>query len=183
MSAAASKTVFIVLFRGVGGATQLPTAPLRKALGDAGFGNVSTYINSGNAVLLSGLTASETHARIADIAKADFGFEKEIMLVSRPDWERLIDGNPFPEAVDQPTTLHAFVLQKVPAQSAVAALTARLAPHEHLIVKGNFLYLHVPHGFSASKLPPVIDRVLDTVSTARNWRTVLALGKLASEKG
>lgn len=183
MSATAQKTVFIVLFRGVGGATQLPTAPLRKALGDAGFGNVSTYINSGNAVLSSGLAAGETHARIAKIVKSGFGFEKEIMLVSRSDWERLIDENPFPEAVDQPATLHAFVLQKVPAERAVEALTGRLAPHEHLVVKGNFLYLHVPHGFSASKLPPVIDRVLDTVSTARNWRTVLALGKLASEKG
>ena len=146
MSAATPKLVFIVLFRGVGGPTQLPTAPLRKALGDAGFGNVSTYINSGNAVLSSGHAATETHARIADIAKADFGFEKEIMLVSRPDLERLIDENPFPEAVDQPTTLHAFVLQKVPAQSAVEALTGRLAPHEHLVVKGNFLYLHVPTG-------------------------------------
>lgn len=183
MSAAPPKTVFIVLFRGVGGATQLPTTPLRKALGNAGFGDVSTYINSGNAVLSSGLTASETHGRIAEIARAGFGFDKEIMLVSRPDWERLIDGNPFPEVAHQPTTLHAFVLRKVPAESAVAALTARLAPHERMVVKENFLYLHVPAGFAASKLPPVIDRVLGTVSTARNWRTVLALGRLAAQIG
>ena len=42
-------TVYILLFRGVGGATQLPTAPLREALTGAGFENVATYINSGNA--------------------------------------------------------------------------------------------------------------------------------------
>jgi uncharacterized protein (DUF1697 family) len=123
----------------------------------------------------------ETHARIAAIAKENFGFAKEIMLVSRPDWERLIEENPFPEAADQPTTLHVFVLQKVPAESAITALAARLEPHERMVVRKKFLYLHVPSGFSTSKLPPIIDRVLGTVSTARNWRTVLALGKLAAE--
>lgn len=95
-----AEAVFVVLFRGVGGATQLPTAPLRKALGEAGFANVSTYINSGNAVLSSRLSESETHARIAAVAKAVSGFEKDIMLVRRKDWNRLVDGNPFPEAVD-----------------------------------------------------------------------------------
>lgn len=183
MSVPARRTVFIVLFRGVGGATQLPTAPLRKALGDAGFGNVSTYINSGNAVLSSGLDEAQTHAEIATVTKKNFGFEKDIMLVARPQWERLVEENPFPEAAGQPTTLHAFILQKAPAQSAVEALYARLAPPERALVKGKFLYLHVPDGFSASRLPPVADRVLGTVSTARNWRTVLALAMIAAEKG
>ncbi len=177
MSAAA---VFVVLFRGVGGATQLPTAPLRKALGEAGFANVSTYINSGNAVLSSRLSESETHARIAAVAKAVSGFEKDIMLVRRKDWNRLVDGNPFPEAVDEPTTLHAFVLRDLPPQHAVEALQGRLAVRERLVARDRFLYLHVPAGFSASKLPPVIDRVLGTVSTARNWRTVLALAGIAA---
>lgn len=176
------ETIFIVLFRGVGGATQLPTKPLREALEKAGFGKVSTYINSGNAVLSSTLDAGRTHAKIAEISKRDFGFEKDIMLVSQPDWAWLIEENPFPEVVDEPTTLHAFVLQTRPAESAVEALQARLSPPERLHVRENFLYLHVPKGFSASKLPPVIDRVLGTVSTARNWRTVLALAKLAAEK-
>lgn len=176
------ETIFIVLFRGVGGATQLPTKPLREALEKAGFGKVSTYINSGNAVLSSTLGAARTRAKIAEISKKEFGFEKDIMLVSQPDWARLIEENPFPEAVDQPTTLHAFVLQTTPTDSAVNALQARLSPPERLQVKGNFLYLHVSSGFSASRLPAVIDRVLGTVSTARNWRTVLALAKLAAEK-
>lgn len=32
-----SATVYLLLFRGVGGATQLPTKPLREALTEAGF--------------------------------------------------------------------------------------------------------------------------------------------------
>ena len=57
-----SKTAFVLLFRGVGGATQLPTAPLREALTEAGFENVATYINSGNAASARGVGPSRTAA-------------------------------------------------------------------------------------------------------------------------
>lgn len=182
MSGKATGDVYIVLFRGVGGATQLPVAKLRAALTKAGFGHVSTYINSGNAILASDRGRQETHRLIGDIARRDFDFDQEIMLASRDEWQRIIDANPFPEAADSPTRLHVFVLKDEPKQKDVEALQARAAG-ERLHVSGNILYLHVPDGFSASKLPPVVDRLLGTVSTARNWRTVLALGKLASEIG
>ncbi|KQZ99498.1 hypothetical protein ASD64_14225 [Mesorhizobium sp. Root157] len=183
MSGKSERHVFIVLFRGVGGATQLPTAPLRKALGEAGFGDVSTYINSGNAILSSTLGSKQTHARIAEIVKRKFGFEKDVMLVERNHWQRIIRENPFPDAGNQPTTMHVFVLAKAPDRAAVEALSARAVGGERLEVRNNVLYLHVPDSFCVSKLPPVIDRVLGTVSTARNWRTVQALGKMAAEVG
>ena len=180
MSDKAAGDVFIVLFRGVGGATQLPVARLREALASAGFASVSTYINSGNAVLRSDQDEEETHRLVSHIARRDFDFTKDIMLVSRDAWRRIIDANPFCEAASQPTTLHVFVLSAAPGPENVEALRAR-ATSERLHVSGNVLYLHVPDGFSASKLPPVIDRMLGVVSTARNWRTVLALGKMAAE--
>jgi uncharacterized protein (DUF1697 family) len=183
MSGKAGRNVFIVLFRGVGGATQLPTAPLRKSLTDAGFAGVATYINSGNAILSSSLTPKQTKAEIAAIAARDFGFEKDIMLVERRDWRRILKGNPFPDAVDRPTTLHVFILAKKPEQAAVDALLARAASGEHLLVRDEVLYLHLPDNFRTSKLPPVIDRILGTVSTARNWRTMEALGKMAEALG
>ena len=172
-------TVFIVLFRGVGGATQLPTKPLREALGNAGFGNVVTYINSGNAVLSSDRGIKETTAEIATICRREFGFEKDIMLVSRADWAKLIRQNPFPQAVDKPTSLHAFVLDGAPEKEAVEALIARAARHERVVVKGKVLYFHAPEGFGISKLPPVLDRTLGVTSTARNWNTVRKLMELA----
>ena len=174
-----SDTVFIVLFRGVGGATQLPVAPLREALAAAGFGSVETYINSGNAVLSSPTGAAETGRRIAAIVRERFGFGKDIMLVSRADWARLVAGNPFPEAVGEPTTLHAFVLADVPEAAAVAALEARATGRERVVVEGRTLYFHAPDGFGRSKLPPVVDRLLQVASTARNWRTVMALERMA----
>ncbi len=176
-----SQTAYIVLFRGVGGATQLPTKPLREALTAAGFGKVATYINSGNAILSSGLGGSEIARKIAAIVRREFDFDKDIMIVSRADWAKLVKDNPFPKAVDAPTTLHAFVLDRAPTKEAVETLTARAARHEGVVVKGKVLYFHAPEGFGTSKLPPVIDRTLGVASTARNWRTVLALMKMADE--
>ena len=100
------------------------------------------------------------------------------MLVSRADWAKLIKHNPFPQAVDKPTTLHAFVLDGAPKKEAIDALTARAASHERVVVKGKVLYFHAPEGFGTSKLPPVIDRTLGVITTARNWNTVVKLMEL-----
>ena len=172
---------FVVLFRGVGGATQLPTKPLREALGAAGFNNIATYIASGNAVLTSDLPAEEIKRRVASTVGEKFGFSKAIRLVPLPEWSRLIARNPFPEAVAEPTSLHAFILEAAPSWERVDALTARAAASERVVVEGKVLYFHAPEGFGRSKLPPIINRTLGTQSTARNWNTVLKLEVLAKE--
>ena len=68
-------TVYIVLFRGVGGKTQLPVAPLREKLALAGFENVATYINSGNAVVRSALPRHEVVEKVADVCAREFAFD------------------------------------------------------------------------------------------------------------
>src|SRR6476620_9755910 len=105
-----AKSAYILLFRGVGGATQLPTAPLREALTQAGFENVATYINSGNAVLRSELPREEVIAKVAGICEDNFGFTKAIFAPTLAEWSALIANNPFPHAVAAPKTLHAAVL-------------------------------------------------------------------------
>jgi len=172
-------TVYIVLFRGVGGATQLPTRPLREALTAAGFKDVSTYINSGNAVLSSRKGAASVAADIADIAKKKFGFDKAIHIVTREEWAELIANNPFPGAVHTPKFLHAAVLAASPEKAKVEALRAYAKDGERIEVVGKVAYLHTPHGFGTSKLAEKFDKGIGVPNTARNWNTVTALAKLA----
>ena len=137
--------VFIILFRGVGGQTKLPSAPLRDALTAAGFGGVTTYIATGNVVLTSDLSAEAVRSRIAAIARKKLGFSKPILVVSRREWTALIHNNPFPEGADAPQTLHAFVLEAKPrAEGIVTAIMARAAANERVALKGKVLYLHTP---------------------------------------
>lgn len=174
-------TVYILLFRGVGGATQLPTKPLREALAAAGYKDVATYINSGNAVLSSRKTAASVMADVANIVREEFGFAKDIHVVSREDWAELIANNPFPKAVETPKFLHVAVLADSPSSEKVEALSAFAGAGEGIAVVGSVAYLHTPNGFGTSKLAEKFDKGIGVPNTARNWNTVLALAKLADE--
>jgi uncharacterized protein (DUF1697 family) len=146
----------------------LPTKPLREVLTEAGFGNVRTYINSGNAVLTSDKKAEEVEREIASLTAKHFGFTKEIFVVSSKDFDRMVERNPFRDETKEPTKLHLFVLKTEPDT-------------ENLEIVGKALYFHTPMGVSNSKLAPKIDRILGVAITARNWNSVLKLQALARE--
>lgn len=80
------------------------------SLAKAGFGDVATYINT------SERGSDEVLREVADIAHARFGFTKDIMVASAAEWAKLLSANPFPRAVETPTRLHAFLLEKAPAK-------------------------------------------------------------------
>ena len=173
-------TVYIILFRGVGGKTQLPVKPLREKLGEAGFDNVATYINSGNAVLKSSLPQREVVAKIVEICAREFGFDKAVHAVTRAEWSRLIENNPFPDAVATPKFLHAAVLEARAEPEKVKALKAVAVEGEDVEVVDKVAYLHTPHGFGTSKLAERFDKGIGVANTARNWNTVLKLAELAA---
>lgn len=171
---------YIVLFRGVGGKTQLPVARLRAALTAAGFDNVATYINSGNAVLKSALPRERIAARVAEVCASEFVFDKEVHVATRAEWRALIAANPFPQAAATPTFLHAALLADAPEPARVEALRALAAGGEAIAVVGKVAYLHTPHGFGTSKLAARFDKGIGVASTARNWNTVVKLDELAA---
>lgn len=172
-------TVYVLLFRGVGGVTQLPTKPLREALTAAGFENAGTYINSGNAYLRTKLSRAAMLETVARICRKEFGFTKAIYAPSLADWKKLIRQNPFPDAVEVPKFLHAAVLEARPEPARVEALRAHAVKGERIEVVDKVAYLHTPHGFGTSKLAVRFDRDIGVGNTARNWNTVLKLLELA----
>ncbi|MEZ5517554.1 MAG: DUF1697 domain-containing protein [Gammaproteobacteria bacterium] len=85
---------YIVLFRGINvcGRNILPMKELASLLVDMGFIDVKTYIQSGN-VLMKGKSASEDLVKNA--VKTRFGFQPEVMLLTRKDFEAAVRNNPF----------------------------------------------------------------------------------------
>jgi uncharacterized protein (DUF1697 family) len=176
-------TVYIILFRGVGGATQLPTKPLREALTKAGFKDVATYINSGNAILSSRKSAGSVVKEVAKICAREFGFDKAIYAVTREEWRELIENNPFPDAVAAPKFLHAALLAEKPEKGKLEALRAFAREGDRIEVVGMVAYIHTPNGFGTSKLAEKFDKGICVPNTARNWNTVIALAKMADAIG
>jgi uncharacterized protein (DUF1697 family) len=108
------RTVYLILFRGIGGKTQLPVQALRKKLTEAGFENVATYINSGNAIVRSRLNRKKVIAVITELCRRHFDFDKAIFAPTLDEWDDLIAGNPFPKpAASAPTTAAGDVRRSI----------------------------------------------------------------------
>lgn len=171
-------TTYILLFRGVGGATQLPVAQLREALTKAGFKHATTYINSGNALVRSALSREDTIAKVADVCRKKFGFDKAIFASTAAEWEAVVKNDPFPGKAEG-RHVHAALLAERPKAEAIHALQALAVDGEAFKVVKGVAYIHTPHGFGTSKLAEKFDRIIGVVNTARNWNTVLKLHELA----
>lgn len=171
--------VYLILFRGVGGKTQLPVQALRKKLTAAGFENVATYINSGNAIVRSPLNRKQVIATIAELCRKHFGFDKAIFAPTLAEWDELIAHNPFANAAaNAPTTVHAALLENAPRLENVERVRACAVKGEEIEIVGSGAYLHTPHGFGTSKLAAKFDAWIGVTNTARNWNTVRKLTEL-----
>lgn len=176
-----ARTAYIVLFRGVGGATQLPTKPLREALTEAGFESAATYINSGNAVVVSKLGAKKVVETIAKLCKAEFGFAKAIYAPTLAEWDEVIANTPFRVEEGGGKWLHAAWLESKPTAENIARLKELAINGDGFEVIGDVAYISTPGGFSNSKLAERFDKWIGVPNTARNWNTVLKLRELADK--
>lgn len=175
--------VFIVLFRGinVGGNKVAKMQTLRAALDKAGFGDVATYIQSGNVVLTSEKTASGVADGVETMFSETFGFFARVSVRTAREWRRLVDDNPFPQAAEDPRRLHAVLLDGMPAADVAERLRDKATATERFVIGEGVLYLFTPDGFGTSKLAEALDRLVKVPLTARNWRTVLTLMQMADK--
>jgi uncharacterized protein (DUF1697 family) len=73
-------------------------------------------------------------------------------------------------------------LRDAPAKAKIAALDPDRSPPDTFVVKGREIYLSCPNGVGRSKLTNAwFDTKLATISTSRNWRTVLKLAAMCDE--
>jgi len=173
------RTVYLILFRGVGGKTQLPVQVLREKLTAAGFENVATYINSGNAVVRSSLNRKQVIATIAELCRTEFHFDKPIFAPTLAEWDDLIARNPFAKAAAAaPSTVHAALLASKPTAENIERIRACAVESEEIEIVGNVAYLHLPHSFGRSKLAEKFDKWIGVTNTIRSWNTVFKLAAL-----
>jgi uncharacterized protein (DUF1697 family) len=169
---------YIALFRGVnvGGSNMLPMQSLKPLIEACGCADVQTYIQSGNVVFRSSASdAIRLAKRLGAAVLKDHGFEPRVLVLTREDLERAANGNPFPEAIENPKSVHLFFLSETPAKPDVKGLQATKARSERFALKGPVFYLHTPDGFGTSKLAARAEKLLGVAATARNWRTVTVL--------
>ena len=175
------------LLRGVnvGGNNRVPMADLRVLLDDLGCADVTTYLQSGNAVFVPparpatgrGAGGRRALAGVLERGLAErFGLDLRVRVTDLAEMDSVIAGNPFGRAVEDPTRVHAVFLEATPDAEAIARLSAVTQEPNECVVSGAVAYLHYPVGFHAKPVP--IEKALRLWATARNWRTVLELRDL-----
>jgi uncharacterized protein (DUF1697 family) len=181
--AASSGGAYVALLRGinVGGKRSLPMKKLAEAFAGAGCSDVRTYIQSGNVVFrappaLAPKLASALPRAVAKVA----GFDVPVVIRSADELRAAVKKNPFLKSGTAPELCHLMFLADVPEAARSKQLDATRSPPDELALVGRDVYLKLPNGVARSKLTNAyFDSTLATVSTLRNWRTVVTLLEMA----
>jgi uncharacterized protein (DUF1697 family) len=131
------------------GKRQFKTADLRAALTAAGYGDVDTYIQTGNIRITSPLRSqTKLQAELESVFLADRGFEVPTMVFSPDELRELVEeAAEVPEKA--PEYAHYVSLLQQPATAAqVTAGEALSLPGETIVVRGRGVHLlyDIPYG-------------------------------------
>jgi uncharacterized protein (DUF1697 family) len=170
------------LLRGinVGGKNMLTMKELARIFAKAGCMDVVTYIQSGNVVFCAeNKIAKGLGETVTNQVEKQFGLKVPVVLRSNAEMQALIRGNPFLEAGAAEETLHVLFLGDRPSADLVAGLDAARSAPDQFAVVGRDIYMKLVTGAAKTKLTNAyFDSKLKTVSTMRNWRTVLKLAEM-----
>jgi uncharacterized protein (DUF1697 family)/TfoX/Sxy family transcriptional regulator of competence genes len=179
-----SLTRYVLLLRGVnvGAKNSILRADLRAMLSRLGCSDVTTYVQSGNAVFG---TKSSTTALARGIERAlerHMGRPIATALRTAAEMNAIIKRNPFGDVATKPAYLCVTFLSKAPTKTEVAPLLAQVWTPERVEVSGKEIYTWHPVGQARSPLAAALAKLpVRGAVTTRNWNTVLKLRELLSE--
>lgn len=155
----------------VGGTGKLPMADLKKIATQLGFTDVATYIQSGNLVFTSPLSATKAKARLETALATRLGKPTAVLIRTARELAAIAEACPFTGA--EPSRVLVLFLDKKPDAVRIAA--TQTPGGERIVAGKREVYIHFPNGMGVSKLKiPFAD-----VGTGRNLNTVRALVALA----
>lgn len=184
---------YVALLRGinVGGRHTLPMRSLIAMFEDAGASHVRTFIQSGNVLFQA--PAGRTQSIVATVEArivADAGFASPVVVRSLPQLRALVTHNPYVQPAfcktlgrtpDPTKELVVVFLKDRPAPSLVATLDPARSPGDTYLVHDAHIFMWVTTSIAKTRLTNAyFDSKLKTVSTARNWNTVLKLIELGA---
>jgi uncharacterized protein (DUF1697 family) len=174
--------VYICMLRGVnvGGHNKIKMDALRELCTSLQLADAQTCVQSGNAIFRADETnESSLRKTIQTGIEERFGFRPEVILRTGSEMRKVVRANPFRERTEiEWAKLIVSFLPAEPAAEVKSKLSAITAPEElHLL--GRELYIYFPDGAGRSKLVPVLDRILKTEATARNWNSVTRMLEIA----
>lgn len=173
----------IILLRGVmpSGKNSIPKmAILRQHLEDAGFEAVRTYIQSGNILLRSELSAEALSTRIHDLLAEHYGADIAALVFRPEEIQGWIDACPFPSDLD-PSRVFFTMTMACPTADRLQELSEKTWGEEAALhLTERCAYIYSPKGYKNTRLTNnALERYLGVTCTTRNLNTIRRLLSLS----
>ncbi len=172
----------IVLLRGINlGSTHRVAMPaLRELLGERGFEDVRTYVQSGNIVVSSELSPTRLATECKRVISEGFGLDIDALVRTRDELAGVVARNPLAEVAVNPKRYQVTFLSSELDRRQVENLESLAAESERLVAVGREVYAWHPDGVARSKLWARLGgKGLGVSATSRNWSTVTTLLEMA----
>jgi uncharacterized protein (DUF1697 family) len=170
---------FVVLLKGVnvGGRHRVPMADLRDLLTELGCSEVSTLLQSGNAVVTFDEDADALRDVVDEAGTARFGFPLRSVVRSAKELRAVVAAAPLADVATDGSKLLVVFLSASPATDAPPLPAS--GPDVWVVHLGRELHLWSPGGaLDAQQLVTFVERRWKVLATSRNWNTVERLAEL-----
>ncbi|HEX6810636.1 MAG TPA: DUF1697 domain-containing protein [Planctomycetota bacterium] len=172
----------IALLRGinVGGNKKVPMVELRELAAELGWQQVETWIQSGNVVFAAAGRPAALEKDLEQAIERHFGFQVPVVVRTSEAWSDCAASKVFAAAkAERPAAVHLGFAKQRCAAGAAKALQPYCTQGERVEIDGDAVWIDFKAGVARSKVTSaVLDRVIGSTVTLRNWKTVLELAAL-----
>ncbi len=172
-----------LLLRGinVGGNNKLAMSDLKSLLSDLGYEDVTTILNSGNAVVETSDSPAKAQSRVADAIASTLKLKIEVMARTHKELAAVVKADPLGALVTNPSHYAVAFLHKAPPKNALDSLDPAAYAPECWKLIGRELFIWYANGQAKTKLVGGFwEKQLKMPATARNWNTVVKLRDLTA---
>jgi uncharacterized protein (DUF1697 family) len=178
---------YVALLRGVnvGRAKRIAMADLRKLVGDLGYDEVRSVLNSGNLVFSGPARPQDAVAsQIEEALVLKLGVAAKVMVLDAAELAAIVASNPLLGQAGDHSRLLAFILStphaSPQARQALEALCGQDWQPGALALGERAAYVWCPDGILDSAAAAALGKQLGDATTSRNWATLLKLHALCA---
>lgn len=183
--------VYIAFLRGinVGGKNKIKMADLKLMFEEIGFMQVETYIQSGNVIFDSELSAADVKAAVEHEIEKKFGFAIDVIIRTGEELVLILKNCPFTEQEiktageinKEGESFYIALLSEAPAAENMKKLEDYTGVTDRYIITNKDLYLLFHHSIRKSKLAVNLHK-LKVANTVRNLTTIQKLGDMVNSR-
>lgn len=179
-------TRYVALLRGinVGGRNPVPMRDLRRALDEAGYDGVATYIQSGNVLFETARPAASLEAEVEAVVARTFGFPVAVVVRSHRQLRAVVDRAPsgFGRRPDECHSDVVFLKAPLTSRRAMTVVETRDGVDRAWPGTGVVYFERVSARRTQSRMSRIVGTPEYRSMTIRSWATTTKLLALLDDR-